>query len=79
MNTESEMIQCYIEEIRVLREALKYSKGTYYAELVKELAVNGKCPICGTKNLQDRKDTVRRQEVRSVASESTHETTKIPA
>jgi DNA repair exonuclease SbcCD ATPase subunit len=59
--SEEDLIKGYLEEIKDLREALKYSKGTYFAELLKELATHGECPVCGAKHdLPDRQDAVPR-------------------
>lgn len=74
MDAESEIIQGYIDEIADLRTALKYATATYHGNLLKICLEEGYCPVCGTQDLFNRKDTVFRQKSGCLTGESSHET-----
>jgi hypothetical protein len=55
---EGSNIDVYINEIRDLRSSLKYANATCHARLVKASLEEGHCPICGNRNLSDRKEKI---------------------
>lgn len=68
MDAESELNQKLIEEISILKKALKYAKAVHHGEMVKLSLKDGICPICGANTVPNRENTVSGQEIGSVTS-----------
>lgn len=66
MDAESELNHKLIEEIEILKKALKYAKAVHHGEMVKLSLKDGICPICGA--VPNRENTVSGQEIGSVTS-----------